>query len=261
MDVLPKLPAQSVDVCVTSPPYWDLRDYGGKDNTLGLERSPEQYVRDLTDIFTTGVKRVLKPTGALWVNLGDTYRDKQQMQIPARFALAMMDEGWKLRNEIIWHKPNIMPSPAKDRFTLDYEKFFFFTLQDDYYFRQQFEPLAPSSIERVKHGFKSRKFNNGNGIDVPVMGERFANPQGRNMRAVWNIPTSSQKYEHTAMFPTALIETPIKACCPPGGTVLDPFCGSGTVLAYCEQQHIDAIGIEINPAFASIIDQRIERAQ
>lgn len=147
----------------------------------------------------------------------------------------MCNRGWILRNEIIWHKPNAMPVQIKDRFTVDFEKFFFFTKEPKYYFKQQLEPISESSLNRAKYGW---------------------NADGRNKRTTWTIPTSGSREDHAAMFPMNLIDTPIKACCPDGGIVLDPFCGSGTTLEYCRKHNIRGIGIEINPKFKEIIERR-----
>jgi site-specific DNA-methyltransferase (adenine-specific) len=157
-------------------------------------------------------------------------RDKSLVMVPARFAIAMCEHGWILRNKIIWHKPNVMPQSCSDRFTVDYEEFFFFTKSPSYYFIQQKEPALNAAAER-------------------------------NKRTVWSIPTVGSPEEHCAMFPASLIETPIKACTPAGGVVLDPFCGSGTVLEYCFEHDIEAIGIEINPAYKDIIRKRAHIGQ
>lgn len=144
--ILKTFPANSIDSIVTSPPYWQQRDYGVS-GQLGGEAIFTEYVDNLCGVFDE-VKRVLKPTGTCWVNLGDTYTTKQRrngmptkclLQLPSRFALAMTARGWTLRNEIIWHKSNCMPESAKDRFTTDFEKLYFFTKSNRYYFRQQFE--------------------------------------------------------------------------------------------------------------------------
>lgn len=318
IDVLRGMPSESIDCVVTSPPYWALRDYGsepviygGADGCahewsgqyctkcgawkgqLGLEPTPQEYIDHLLILFDE-VKRVLKPTGACWVNLGDTYNGnkkgntdtgknrkavndefyKQSVQgigpkslvmVPARFAIAMCEHGWILRNKIIWHKPNVMPQSCSDRFTVDYEEFFYFTKEPTYYFVQQKEPIKELSLKRSAYGFHSKKFNQDasgkRGVDVNKMGSRFVNPEGRNKRTVWSIPTSGSSEDHCAMFPPALIETPIKACTPEGGVVLDPFCGSGTVLEYCFDHDIEAVGIEINPAYKDIIRRRARSGQ
>lgn len=174
LKVLQRLPTESIDCVVISLPYWSLRDYGVK-RQLGLEASPEEYIERLCTVFDE-VNRVLKPTGTCWVNLGDAYATRSSktakglkhsqpilspssnlalnfrrppaplpgkclVQLPARFALGMIGRGWILRNEIIWYKPNCLPQSARDRFTVDYERLFFFVKQRRYYFQQQFEPL------------------------------------------------------------------------------------------------------------------------
>ena len=143
LELLSQVPSESIDCCVTSPPYWNLRDYGAE-GQLGLEASFLDYIHKLCSIFEE-IKRVLKPEGTCWVNLGDTYSktegcSKSLLQLPSRFSLEMCNQGWILRNEIIWWKPNAMPSSAKDRFTVDFEKLYFFTKTPDYHFAAQYEP-------------------------------------------------------------------------------------------------------------------------
>ena len=287
LGVLKTLKNESIDCVVTSPPYWALRNYGVV-GQLGLEPTFQEYIIKLCDIFDE-VKRVLKKEGTCFVNLGDTYggsgdkgdwedpKDKNRngqrksvnksatqkslCQIPSRFAIEMCNRGWILRNKIIWHKPNVMPSSVKDRFTVDYEEIFFFTKNKNYYFEQQFEPLSQVSIDRVRYGWKSKKANasvmNGKGIDVEKMGERFANEKGRNKRTVWKIPTSSSRYSHVAMFPEALIEPMIKAGCPTGGVVLDIFMGAGTTAVVAKKNNRNYLGIELNPEYIKIAEERI----
>ncbi|KKL53588.1 hypothetical protein LCGC14_2273980, partial [marine sediment metagenome] len=181
LEILKTLPNESIDCVVTSPPYWGLRDYG-VENQLGLEKNLKEYLNKLCDIFDE-VKRVLKQTGTCWVNLGDTYNsspaggigynakvgatkngvqstnkglqknisEKCLCQIPSRFAIEMTDRGWILRNEIIWHKPNCMPSSINDRFTVDFEKLFFFVKNKKYYFKQQFEKGNPEGSHSQGH--------------------------------------------------------------------------------------------------------------
>lgn len=300
LEVLKSFEDESIDLCVTSPPYWNLRDYGSEPTQygnwcgqLGLEESPIDYIEHLVMIFDE-VKRVLKKTGSCWVNIGDSYssntgcytsnfitstkhvngkpktpktnivRNKSLVQIPSRFALAMCDQGWILRNECIWHKPNPMPISVKDRFTVDYEKFYFFTKEPNYYFKQILEPIKQESIARAKRA-KHNNIEHHNivrGTNTIEMAhndpnwKRFGNPEGRNKRTVWTIPTHGSHEDHVAMFPLKLIETPINACCPENGVVLDPFCGSGTTLEYCRKHNIDCIGIEINPIYKAIIERK-----
>lgn len=177
LELLRQLPDESIDCCITSPPYWALRDYG-VDGQLGTEESVEEYLEKLCSIFDN-VSRVLKTKGTCWVNLGDTYSgtkhgktdekmarylkeasqgihkkrgewpEKCLLQIPSRFAIEMCHRGWILRSEIIWHKPNVMPSSVKDRFTVDFEKLFFFTKSEQYWFETQYEPHSEASLERI----------------------------------------------------------------------------------------------------------------
>ena len=231
---------------------------------LGLEPTPQLYIQHLVGIFDE-VKRVLKKTGTCWVNLGDTYGGttktaKSLAQIPSRFAIAMTDSGWILRNEIIWWKRNCMPSSAKDRFTVDFEKLFFFTKSKKYYFEQQLEPVAECSIKRAEYGWNCDRFNNGvagpQGIHVEKMGTRFVRPSGRNKRCVWDITTKPYKGAHFAVFPPELVETPIKAGCPPGGVVLDPFGGTGTTSEVARKLGRSSIIIELNPDYLELVKER-----
>jgi site-specific DNA-methyltransferase (cytosine-N4-specific) len=301
LTVLRRLPAESIDCVVTSPPYWSLRDYGVK-GQHGLEPSPEEYIERLCAVFDE-IKRVLKPAGTCWVNLGDAYATRSSktgkppkhpqpirtgtankaldfkrpsarlpakclVQLPARFSLAMMERGWILRNEIIWHKPNCLPQSARDRFTVDFEKVFFFVKQRHYYFRQQFEPLQGTDqrLLRPTHLGSWRK---------RVYGDRYVsaiNPRtaeasrqrilrhGRNKRAVWRISVSPFRGEHFAVYPPALIETPIKAGCPKGGIVLDPFMGSGTTALVARRLGRNFVGIEINSDYVRLARHRLAEA-
>jgi site-specific DNA-methyltransferase (adenine-specific) len=220
---------------------------------LGLEPTFELYIKHLSDIFDE-VKRVLKKTGTCWVNLGDTYYTKSGSGflndnlssntsvkakginkanrlrgkgllpskclclIPFRFVIEMVKHGWILRNVIIWHKPNCMPSSTKDRCSVDFEYLFFFVKDKKYWFKQQFEPLQEISVKRAEYGWHGKKLLDGesyNGIaHTQKMGKRFAPLEGRNKRCIWKIPTQPFKGMHFATFPEALIETPIKAGCP-----------------------------------------------
>ena len=355
LDVLRTFPDESIDMCVTSPPYWGLRDYGTegqiwggdpdcehdftsstrklhsgswgeKDNALphqknatilnwevedkickkcgawkgelGLEPTPEMFISNLCDIFDE-IKRVLRPHGSCWVNLGDSYcrtpgqqdksgktgiktfkygydfkhkknygsayRPKSLVQIPSRFGIEMTNRGWILRNEIIWHKPSCLPASVRDRYTVDFEKMFFFTKNPKYYFKQQ--------IEETKDSLQ------------------------RNKRTVWHINTASFKDAHFAVYPPDLIESPIDACCPEfvdkktgkprerviektqgkvttyddkgyddkrdnsefkPGIVLDPFFGSGTTAQVAMSQDKDWVGIELNPEYEKIFEKRLK---
>lgn len=271
-EIIRKLPDESIDCVVTSPPYWALRDYS-VDRQIGLEPDFRQYVEKLCEVFDE-VKRVLKSSGTCWVNLGDTYgtgsgagvrigkqatnrgtqynrkwqekgkagvkgMEKCLLQIPARFAIAMCDRGWILRNEIIWHKPNAMPQSVKDRFTVDFEKIFFFVKSRSYLFETQYDPYT----KLLNHLDGNR----------PVA-------VGRNKRCIWSINTRPQKDAHFATFPPALVETPIKAGCTEGGIVLDPFIGSGTTAEVAHLLGRNFIGIELNPDYVIIANKRLGRA-
>jgi DNA modification methylase len=299
--VLRQIPSESIDCVVTSPPYWSLRDYGVK-GQLGLEPSVEEYIDNLCAVFEE-VRRVLKRGGTCWVNIGDAYSTRSSktgnlykhpqpirtaasnaalnfsrphtklppkclVQLPARFALEMISRGWILRSEIIWHKPNCMPSSAKDRFTVDFEKLYFFVKDRRYYFDQQFEPLTDKAR-------MMRPLINPSGKRKRVYGDSYIaaiNPQtaeasrkriltrGRNKRCVWRITTRPFRGEHYAVFPEALIETPIKAGCPVGGVVLDPFMGSGTTALVARRLHRRFIGIELNKGYIRMAKARLARA-
>ena len=265
---------------------------------LGLEPDPNLYIKHLCDIFDQ-VKRVLKPSGTCWVNLGDSYStgggstnkdfnerysggasgqrkqenekpkmnidmpDKCLVQIPSRFALEMTSRGWILRNEIIWHKPNCMPSSVTDRFTVDFEKVFFFVKSKRYYFKQQYEKFECNDLNSPsyrKNG-KSDSRTKHVGIEgvTPVFSDNgFWKPEGagRNKRTVWTIPTRPYSGSHFAVFPIDLIAPMIDAGCPPNGTVMDIFSGSGTVLEYCRDHDLNGIGLELNPEYEKLAADR-----
>jgi len=355
LDVLKTFSDESIDMCITSPPYWGLRDYGTegqiwggddecehdfksstrklhsgswgeKDNALphqknatilnwevedktcgkcgawkgelGLEPTPEMFISNLCDIFDE-IKRVLRPHGSCYVNLGDSYcrnpgqqdqsgktgiktfkynynfkhkknygsayKAKSLVQIPSRFGIEMTNRGWILRNEIIWHKPSCLPASVQDRYTVDFEKMFFFTKNPKYYFKQQ--------IEETKDSLQ------------------------RNKRTVWHINTASFKDAHFAVYPTPLLESPIDASCPEfvdnkavkprervieknqdkvttyhdkgyqdgrddsefePGIVLDPFFGSGTTAQVAMSQDKDWVGIELNSDYEEISVKRLK---
>lgn len=218
-----------------------------KDFQLGLEKTYEEYINKLCDIFDE-VKRILKPGGAVWVNLGDTYgtqsgammegkfgpknTNNQQiiqpkslhkclLQIPNRFAIEMVNRGWILRNEIIWHKPNCMPTSVRDRFTVDFEKFFFFVKSKNYYFEPQYEDFAENTFVRTKYGNKeSSKMMSGNyavssdGYNSYAEKVQEGVIPGRNKRTVWTITTKPYRGAHFATYPVDLIEAPILSTCP-----------------------------------------------
>ena len=285
--VMRDIPDNSVDCIITSPPYWALRDYG-VNGQLGQEKTFQEYITKLCDIFDEA-KRVLKDSGTCWVNIGDTYggtgdkkdskdpkykqgRNGQSVainksatakslcQIPSRFAIEMTNRGWILRNEIIWHKPNAMPSPVKDRFTVDFEKVFFFTKSKKYFFEQQFDeytkPMNRWGGDELKADGKS-DWDNGTGQDTYRKRNFRPYKNGKNKRTVWSINTKPSKEPHFASYPEKLIEPMIKAGCSVGGVVLDPFFGIGTTGIVAKKNNRNYIGIEISPEYIDIINKRL----
>jgi DNA modification methylase len=304
LEVLRTMESESVDCVITSPPYWALRDYG-VEGQLGLESTFQEYITKLCNIFDE-VKRVLKKSGTCWVNLGDTYgtqggqnrktdKDYSQyesiklknteigtelikeqgyhkclLQIPSRFAIEMTNRGWILRNEIIWHKPNCMPSSVKDRFTVDFEKVFFFVKNKKYWFEQQYESsLVPDwkVLQRANSKNTSGKNDVTGGLTASkknIYYEKIRNgtiPIGRNKRAVWRITTKSFKEAHFATFPEDLVKPMILAGCPEFGIVLDIFAGAGTTGLVAKKLNRDFIGIELNPEYIKIAEKRLSTVQ
>lgn len=295
LETLKTFPDKCIDMVITSPPYYGLRDYG-VDGQIGVEPTFQEYIDKLCDIFDE-VKRVLKDDGTCWVNIGDSYdgnkrgktdlkvseatkhsceglikktqlQNKCMLQIPARFAIEMTNRGWILRNEIIWCKPNAMPSSVKDRFSVDYEKLFFFSKSTKYYFKQQKEPMKTTDINpprgskgvmgQLNSGLRKQDLL---GSDYTGFNARY-NPQKdlmRNMRCVWNINTQPFKGHHFAVFPEKLVETPIKAGTKKGGVVLDIFMGSGTTGVVAKKLGRNYIGIELNEKYVSMAKKRIAK--
>ena len=180
------------------------------------------------------------------------------------FALEMIKRGWILRNTIIWHKPNAMPSSSKDRFTVDFEYLFFFVKKQKYYFETQYEPLQKVSIKRSEYGWNGQVMKNNHGhsgtTKMDKMGTRFVNPElGRIKRTTWTINTQGSKEAHFAVYPEKLCKYPIKAGCPEGGIVLDPFMGSGTTGIVAIKQNKKFIGIELNKKYIDIANKRFKR--
>lgn len=246
---LQKLPTASVQCIVTSPPYWGLRDYG-IEGQIGLEGKLQQYINKLVSVFSEA-KRVLKPDGVLWLNIGDGYtsgnrgyrapdkknparamnvrpdtpeglKSKDLLGIPWRLALALQDDGWYLRSDIIWNKPNAMPESVKDRPTRSHEYVFMLTKREKYYYDYQ----------AIKEN-------------------------GRNKRTVWNVNTMPFSDAHFATFPPALIEPCILASSKAGDFVLDPFFGSGTVGVVCQEFKRRFVGIELNDEYVGIARKRL----
>ena len=324
-EVLKTLPDGSVNCCVTSPPYFGLRDYK-VDGQIGIEQTPDAYVAELVAVFRE-VKRVLADDGTLWLNLGDSYcntngyaraqpefqrqgrndapandRDLTQLHkagfktkdligIPWRVAFALQADGWYLRQDIIWHKPNPMPESVTDRCTKAHEYVFLLSKSERYYFDQKAiaEPVTQSIIKRLSQPNLENQIGsdrvpgktNGNMKAVGRGGKNAFRGQGhmrggengpanrdgrdmkdvgtgdtRNKRSVWTVCTRPYKGAHFATFPPALIAPMILAGCPVGGTVLDPFGGSGTTGEVAESYGRNSILIELNPAYIELQKQR-----
>lgn len=247
---------KSVHTVVTSPPYWGLRDYG-IDGQLGLEPTPEEYCNSMVAVFRE-IRRVLHDDGTVWLNLGDSYssgsrttttndsfrgdtlvnttrtpvvkgiKPKDLVGIPWRVAFALQADGWYLRSDIIWSKPNPMPESVQDRPTKAHEYIFLLTKSQKYYY------------------------------DADAIREPSSD-DGRNKRSVWEVTTKPYAEAHFATFPEKLVEPCILAGCPAGGTVLDPFVGSGTTLAVAQRLGRRGVGADINEEYLSLARNRLEK--
>lgn len=290
-DMLKTLPEQSVHCCVTSPPYFGLRDYG-VDGQIGLEQTPAEFVAELVAVFRE-VRRVLRDDGTLWLNLGDSYasspasggaqssamtggehkrtpvarayrrpeglKPKDLIGIPWRVAFALQADGWWLRQDIIWHKPNPMPESVTDRCTKAHEYVFLLSKSERYHFDAEAiaEPSAYPGDNRAERP-DTRK-----AVDPMCMDggrrARTGKPTGdtRNKRSVWTITTKPFAEAHFATMAPDLAETCIKAGCPDGGTVLDPFGGAGTTGLVADRLGRNALLIELNPKYAEIAHRRL----
>jgi DNA modification methylase len=316
-DVLRSLPDESVNCCVTSPPYFGLRDYGVT-GQIGLEDTPSAFVAEMVAVFRE-VRRVLRRDGTLWLNLGDSYasgsggdrrlgdpsdtrhgsaanwkaakrqqvvgfKAKDLIGIPWRVAFALQADGWYLRSDIIWHKPNAMPESVTDRPTSAHEHVFLLSKSERYFYdfeairepiiagdrgssfvdprdlaghpnRGRRRPAVSSERKELPNDTYSRhraSIDGGQSLQ--------AEPDGmRNLRNVWTVATQPFGEAHFATFPPKLIEPCIKAGCPSGGTVLDPFGGAGTTALVADRLGRDAILIELNPAYASMARDRLAR--
>ena len=293
IEYLRSLPDASVHCCVTSPPYWGLRDYG-HEGQIGLEQTPEAYVARMVEVFRE-VRRVLRDDGTCWLNLGDSYnayngnrgastsfqaateeacpsfpggrglsckalKNKDLVGIPWRVALALQADGWWLRQDIIWHKPNPMPESVRDRCTKAHEYVFLMTKSERYFFDADAISEAAkwerwgNQTEKKSHPGTARHLGGKTVAELPVK-------DTKNRRSVWTIATKPYKGAHFATMPTTLAEPCIKAGCPDGGTVLDPFAGSGTTLAVALELGRKGIGCELNPEYIKLATDRIAKAK
>ena len=291
-ETLKELPEQSINTCITSPPYWGLRNYQ-EEEQLGLEDTPEEFVENLVKVFRE-VKRVLRDDGTVWLNLGDSYynyrpgkgqslikqtvsntnqdlpqevarrankidglKEKDLVGIPWRVAFALQADGWYLRQDIIWNKPNPMPESVQDRCTKAHEYIFLLSKNPKYYFDNEAikEDIAESSKSRLNQDIKNqigsdRVPGKSNGNMKAVGGSK------RNKRSVWTVTTKPFKGAHFAVFPSDLIEPCILAGCPKDGVVLDPFMGSGTTGMVAQQLGRKWIGCELNAEYISMQKNR-----
>ena len=285
---LTNIPDNSVDMCVTSPPYYNLRDYKNS-GQIGAENTVKDFVENLCKVFDE-IHRILKPTGSCWVNIGDTYDKKRLLQVPSRFEIAMCDRGWHLRNEIIWSKPNPQPISSKDRFWGNHEKFFWFVKDvKKYYFNRDaiLVPQAEISIRRMfsKNNMSKRKDFNASDKEGFAISSNSQDKHYARMREemgidkefnyedliksgkcptrpefdTWNVPSVTYKGAHFAVYPPELIEKPILSCCPEQGIVIDPFMGSGTTGEVAKLNNRRYIGLELNPEYAILANERISK--
>jgi len=259
---------------VTSPPYFGHRKYCNDEARLpeiGREEVVADYVNNLVEVFSL-LRPKLKEDGLLWLNLGDTYRDKALLSVPWRVALALQDDGWILRSDIIWHKPNAMPSSVKDRPTTDHEYVFMFSKNTSYFYNADAireEHVTFTDRSRMRGGRKhfsengktpEQGKNKGNSNLHTGNWDSAFNPLGRNKRTVWSIPLSKFRESHFAVFPEKLAEICILASTKIGDYVLDPFAGSGTtgVVACKNQRHF--VGVELVQEYQEMALRRVFEA-
>jgi DNA modification methylase len=314
LKILRQIPDEVVDTIITSPPYWGLRDYGVK-GQIGLEKTPEEYVEKLVNIFREA-RRVLRKSGTLWLNLGDTYygggfgysdetdeefaekypkqatnrgtvsietrnklykirsfkhpvlKPKDLVGIPWRVAFALQQDGWYLRQDIIWAKPNPMPESVKDRCTKSHEYIFLLSKSLKYYFDNKAiaEPLSEDTLKRVQYAFNPYKGNIQGAVksnDQKIFQQHVLSgkKKTRNKRDVWWITTKPFRGAHFATFPENLVEPMILVGCPKDGIVLDPFIGSGTTAVVAKKLGRNYIGIELNPKYVQLAEARINAIQ
>jgi DNA modification methylase len=286
IETLQKLDDKSINTCITSPPYWGLRNYNDEKKQLGMEDTPEEFVDNLVKVFRE-VKRVLRDDGTVWLNLGDSYssggrttttnqslrgdkdygvtrpkpskgiKPKDLIGIPWRVALALQQDGWYLRQDIIWHKPNPMPESVKDRCTKAHEYIFLLSKSPKYYFDN--EAIKEDGV--IKAGTKgakgSKERQNQKGVNARPPEYKIYDGK-RNKRSVWTVTTKPFKGAHFATFPMDLIEPCVLAGCPEGGTVLDPFGGSGTTGIVAVNHNRHAVLCELNQEYIDLAKKRIE---
>lgn len=312
--VISSFPDDSIDLSMTSPPYWGLRDYK-VDGQIGLEETPYNYIEKLVDLYRE-IKRVLKPSGSIYIVVGDTYfgtgygvpqtisgkqrdlpnftikqkyvnnwlRPKQKLLIPDRLFIALQEDGWLLRNKIIWNKPNPMPESCDDRYSQSYEEIGFFTKSEDYFFDMKavLKPLKKSTIVRSQSPYyKEKKSGYRIGVeghlklaskykDINIESNGRTSRKGiegkdeipidlggRHPRDVWSITTRSYHNAHFAVYPEELVEECVKASSPKNGIVLDPMMGSGTTCLVAWRLGRNFIGVDIKQEYVDIANKRL----
>jgi len=270
------LPSDSVRCIVTSPPYFGHRQYSQSEDVqsfeFGRENQPMDYVQKLIGLFND-LKRLLRSDGTLWLNLGDTYRNGQLLGIPWRVALGLQDAGWMLRSEIIWNKPNAMPSSVKNRPTTSHEHIFLFSKSNQYHYDADAirEPHVTFSSESkmkggrnhlgVRNGTPENGKNKGNSNLHTGRWDQAFHPLGRNKRTVWNIPLGKFREAHFAVFPESLVEHCILAGTCKDDIVLDPFMGSGTTALVARRLGRHFIGLELVAQYAEMTMNRVKDVQ
>ncbi len=299
LEVLKTFPDGLVQMCVTSPPYYSLRDYGVP-GQIGLEETPDKFINKLVEVFHE-VRRVLRPDGTLWLNIGDTYANdekwgghssgkhqkvlhsiarpvrytglpgKNLIGIPWMLAFALRADGWILRSDIIWHKPNVLPESVEDRPTKAHEYLFLLAKNPQYYYDADAirEPLGTGTLERWKsspnrHAEHNNYFagRDGGKKHVGQLGETGLTADlKRNKRSVWSVNAAQFVESHFATFPPKLIEPCVLAGSRPGGIVLDPFMGAGTTALVALQHARSYLGIELNAEYVKLAEKRIETVQ
>lgn len=269
--VLNELTEGCVDTIVTSPPYFQQRDYEDE-RQVGLEPSQSAYVQSLVHILNE-CRRVLSDNGTLWLNIGDKYKDGRLLGMPWRVAFALEEAGWILRSDVIWHKPNAMPHSVKTRPTTDHEYLFLFSKSATYYYdgdaiREPHVTFTENSKMRGgRNHFGKRDStpekgkNSGNSNLHDARWDQAFHPKGRNKRTVWSVPLGKFRDAHFAVFPPKLIEPCILAGSPTGGVVLDPFFGAGTVGFVATELGRQYIGVELNPNYVEIARKRLANVQ
>lgn len=295
-DRLRELEPESVHTCVTSPPYFRLRSYlpaghMDKQQEIGLEETLDEFIAHLVEVFRE-VRRVLRKDGTLWLNLGDSYandgkwggatggkhvdglhgatgpgwgkrrtglKPKDLIGVPWKVAFALQEDGWLLRQDVIWSKPNAMPEPVKDRCTKAHEYMFLLARSERYHFDHEAIAEAAAYPEGAgnKQGYQVANEREGENANLGNSLHKIGARDTRNKRSVWTVPTRPFKDAHFATYPPELIEPCILAGCPAGGTVLDPFGGAGTTGLVADRLRRDAVLIELNTQSAEIARRRL----